>query len=263
MRVSEDGNRLYIADVGDGLHILDVSEIQARVADPTVTEISFLDWPELSIPQVAIPFSVAGHPYLVEIDEFGNEGPVGAARIIDIADETKPKVVSNIRLEVHMPDNRDGAQADDPGSSSALAGYTGHYCNIPKHDDPGIVACGMILSGVRVFDIRDPLHPKEIAYWNHPAEGTTPGSDPSSYAMDAPAFVPERGELWHADGNGGFSVLRFTNGVWPFATETVAVDDPAEDVETGTLPATGSPVWMALVGVALLALVVGIRKVAR
>jgi hypothetical protein len=216
VRVSADGNRLYVADVRDGLHILDVSEVQARVPLPTVTEISALTWPELSIPQAAIPFNVDGHPYLVEIDEFGNAGPVGAARIIDIADETKPKVVSNIRLEVHMPENRSGAQANDPGSSSALGGYTGHYCSIPREDDPGIVACGMILSGLRVFDIRDPLHPKEIAYWNHPAEGLFPGDAATSYAMAAPTFVPERGEIWHADANGGFYVLTMTNGAWPF-----------------------------------------------
>ena len=264
VRVSKDGNRLYVADTGDGLYILDVSEVQARVANPTVTEISSLTWPELSIPQVAIPFTVAGHPYLVEIDEFGNSGPVGAARIIDIADETKPKVVSNIRLEVHMPEARDTDQTNDPGSSSALAGYTGHYCSIPQEDDPGIVACGMILSGLRVFDIRDPLHPREIAYWNHPIEPTIPGDDPSSYAMDAPAFVPERGEIWHADGNGGFSVLRFTNGVWPFESATAPTAEPeSAPQDVGTLPATGGPLWWSLVGAGLLLIVVGIRRVAR
>ena len=42
VRVSKDGNRLYVADVGDGLHVLDVSEVQARVDNPTVTEVSFL-----------------------------------------------------------------------------------------------------------------------------------------------------------------------------------------------------------------------------
>jgi hypothetical protein len=254
VRVSKDGNRLYVADVGDGLHILDVSQIQARAANPEVTEISFLTWPELSIPQVPIPITVAGHPYLIEIDEFGNAGPVGAARVIDIADETKPKVVANIRLEVHQPEHRDGPQASDPGSDSALAGYTGHYCNVPQEDDPGIVACGMILSGLRVFDIRDPLHPKELAYWNHPIEPTIPGDAPSSYAMDAPAFVPERAEIWHADGNGGFSVLKVTNGVWPFAAADAGVPTAAPTPSGDILPATGPRRPLAAAGVVLLTL---------
>ena len=45
----------------------------------------------------------------------------GAGRIIDIADETKPQVVSNLRLEVHQPENfdrsrrRPGRVEPDPG----------------------------------------------------------------------------------------------------------------------------------------------------
>ena len=38
----------------------------------------------------------------------------------------------------------------------------------PTRVDPTIVACSMILSGLRVFDIRDPAHPREIAYFNAP-----------------------------------------------------------------------------------------------
>ena len=254
LRVSEDGNRLYIADVSDGLHILDVSEVQSRVPNPTVREISHLTWPEISIPQVAIPVSIGGHPYVVEIDEFASnfsdldKADVGAARIIDIGDETKPKVISNIRLEVHMPEAQVGEQRDDPGAASSLAGYTGHYCNVPRHDDPGIVACSFILSGLRVFDIRDPYHPKEIAYFNKPVNPTQPGDPPNSYAMSSPTFVPERGEIWYVDGNSGFWALRVTNGVWPFTASSskASASEPAPHVKAGRsgdrpLPATGVP----------------------
>lgn len=222
VRVSKDGNRLYVADAVDGLHILDVSEVQRRVPLPKVREISFLDWPEISIPQVAIPVTIGGHPYLVEIDEFSNSyrdrlaRRVGAARIIDIGDETNPKVISNIRLEVNMPDAQAGEQRDDPGAANGFMGYAGHYCAVPRTDDPGIVACSFILSGLRVFDIRDPGHPKEIAYFNKPVKGQISDDQPTSFAMSAPAFVPERGEIWHVDANSGFWALRVTNGVWPF-----------------------------------------------
>jgi hypothetical protein len=276
VRVSKDGNRLYIADTGDGLHILDVSQIQARTANPVVTELSFLTWPELSIPQVAIPVTIGGHPYLIEIDEFAKgvstdpAAAVGAARIIDIADDTKPAVVSNIRLEVHMPQARLGEQKDDPGPNSSvgpLQPYAGHYCEVPQADDPGIVACGMIVSGLRVFDIRDPLHPKELAYFNKPLEGTAPVDEASSYAMDAPTFVKERAEIWHADGNGGLSVLRFTNGVWPFATASAGTPQAAVTPRTpaipsgqAAMPATGGPTGLAVRGVALLLLALLVRR---
>ncbi|HEX9695078.1 MAG TPA: hypothetical protein VGB64_02040 [Actinomycetota bacterium] len=231
INVSDLGTRLYAADLGrDGLTILDVSQVQARATDPVVTEVSHITWPTVSIPQVPIPVTIAGNPYLIEIDEFSTglgsgstNGIVGAARIIDIADDTNPVVVSDLRLEVHDPANR-AAIADDPGAAWFLGGYTGHYCGVPQREEPGIVACSFILSGVRVFDIRDPLAPKEAAYFNAPIPKPSglefPGGSDSSlvphvaYAMSAPAFAPERGELWYTDGSFGFFNVRLTNGAW-------------------------------------------------
>jgi hypothetical protein len=169
---------------------------------------------------------VNGHRYLIEIDEFAtNGGPlpssdvkarVGAARIIDIADESHPRVISNIRLEVNTPSGR-AATANDPGANSPLQGYAGHYCAVPQRNDPGIVACSFILSGLRVFDVRDPYHPKEIAYFNAPVHPAHGGGAGSNYAMSAPAFDPQRGQIWYSDGNDGFYAVRVTNGAWPFA----------------------------------------------
>ena len=73
-------------------------------------EISRLTWGPTSIPQNAIPFTENGHPYLLEFDEYtaptlgtGSPDDVGAARIIDIGDETQPRVVANLRLQVNQP----------------------------------------------------------------------------------------------------------------------------------------------------------------
>jgi hypothetical protein len=219
LSISDDGNRAYVAGTGSGLIILDISEIQARVPNPEVREVARLTWESMSIPQNAIPVTIDGDPYEVEIDEFGSQSEVGAARIIDIADETKPRVVSNLRLAVHQPENFDG-QAGDPGAGIPLQGYAGHYCNVPQRVDPGIVACSMILSGLRVFDIRDPQNPREIAYYNAPiGERLIPGFEASNWAMSSPSFVPERGEIWYSDGFQGFFAVRLTNGVWPFAND--------------------------------------------
>jgi hypothetical protein len=35
--------------------------------------------------------------------------------------------------------------------------------------------------------------------------------------MSAPAFDPQRGQIWYSDGNDGFFAVRVTNGAWPFA----------------------------------------------
>jgi hypothetical protein len=212
LSISDDGNRAYVAGVDSGLIILDTSEVQARVPNPTVSEVSRLTWGSMSIPQNAIPITIDGHPYVVEIDEFGSGSAVGAGRIIDIGDETNPQVISNLRLEVHQPENF-AAQADDPGTLSPLQGYAAHYCNVPQRTNPGIVACSMILSGLRVFDIRDPHNPREIAYFNAPIPPRNV-YDASNYAMSSPSFVPERNEIWYSDGFSGFYAVRLTNDVW-------------------------------------------------
>jgi hypothetical protein len=126
--------------------------------------------------------------------------------------------VSNLRLEVNQPENR-AEVADDPGARSPAQGYASHYCGVPQEIDPGIVACSFIASGLRVFDIRNPYHPREIAYFVAPP-GTAGGSglevDKSNYAMSRPSFVPERGEIWYSDGNSGFYAVRVAHGLWPF-----------------------------------------------
>jgi hypothetical protein len=269
--ISDDGNRLYGARIAsnadDGVTVFDVSEVQAHKSNPQVRVIGQVTWPNVSIPQTAIPVSIDRHPYLVEVDEFaGRPVPstdptanVGAGRIIDIADETHPKVVSELRLEVNQPQNRAGLTGD-PGMSNPVAGYAGHYCAVPQRAEPGVVACSFILSGLRVFDIRDALRPRELAYFNAPPTQGMSNFGASDFAMSAPTFVPGRAEVWYADANSGFYALRFTNGVWPFASS----DAPASRVlaqrttqaapaptGAGRLPVTGADPRWALAGLTL------------
>jgi hypothetical protein len=225
LNVSDDGNRLYFADLGtpSGVTILDVSQVQQRTPNPQVKIVSRLTWDTVSIPQVPIPVRINGHAFLVEVDEFSRglagsdpKSPVGAARVIDIADDTNPRVVSNIRLEVNTPQARASDQANDPGATNGLQGYAAHYCAVPNRNEPGVVACSFILSGLRLFDIRDPYHPREIAYFNAPVQPSRTGGLGSNYAMSGATFVPQRGEIWYSDGNSGFYAVRVTNGIWPF-----------------------------------------------
>jgi hypothetical protein len=224
MSLSDDGNRAYVADPKGNMLILDTSQIQARKPNPTAREVSRITWDRASIPQNAIPFTESGHPYILEFDEYnqstlnpnGDRDNVGAARIIDIADETKPVVIANIRLAIDNPAEHKAAyDAKDPGTSSPAQGYAAHYCNIPTRVDPKVVACSFIASGLRVFDISDLLHPKEIAYYVAPSKDDTQnGYDGSNYAMSMPAFAPGR-QIWYTDGSSGFYVLRVDKSVWP------------------------------------------------
>jgi hypothetical protein len=225
MSISADGNRGYLASFERGLQIVDTSEIQARKPFPAVREVAVLDWPTRSVPQNAMPVFFGGKPHVLEIDEFsshadgsyateGNGVRVGAARLIDISDERAPKVISDMRLEVHQPEHRQEI-AGDPGATSFVQGYAGHYCNVPTQDDPKIVACSFILSGLRVFDISDRFHPKEVAYFVAPPAASPVRGERTNYAMSRPTFDVKRGVIWYSDGNSGLYGVRLTNGAWP------------------------------------------------
>ena len=245
MSLSDDGNRAYIADPTAGqMTILDTSQIQARKPNPQVREISRLTWNSASIPQNAIPFTEDGRPYVLEFDEYtqatlnpqGSRDIVGAARIIDISDETHPFVVANLRLQVNQPADH-AAAGGDPGTLSSAQGYAAHYCNIPTRVDPKIVACSFIASGLRVFNISDLLHPREIGYFVSPTTpNTETGYSQSDYAMSQPSFDVARHDLWYTDGGSGFYVVHVTDAMWPQTRASSA--QPGCPAATGALART-------------------------
>jgi hypothetical protein len=70
------------------------------------------------------------------------------------------------------------------------------------------------MSGLRVFDIRNPAKPREIAYFNKPllpGKGWQP-NQAGSFAMSAPAYDEATHDIWYSDGNTGFYVVRLTPG---------------------------------------------------
>lgn len=308
MTVSDDGRRLYLTpfrtldddlgpidgvdgDFDGGLTILDVSSIQDRDLLPQPQVVSTLQWPDVSIPQIALPVTYGGVDHLVEVDEFtdgfdpvklaaGDVGHPGAARIIDISDEAAPRVISNIRLAVHDPDVRatDGV-LEDPGARTVYKGYAAHYCQVDQRADPRLLACSMIQSGLRVFDIRDPRHPREIAYVNVPGAALTPPVNPegTAFAMSQPAFALERNEIWFSDTSSGFHVVRLASEVFPFesvespptdatpafdaASEPTDPPAPAPEVAARPpLPATGGGTLAAAGAVLVLGLALRRRR---
>jgi hypothetical protein len=169
-----------------------------------------------------------GHRYLLEFDEFafrfnpatfGDDAP-GAARIIDLADPAHPRVVSNIRLAVNMPAAHQQADGDPSPMPSPNFNYSAHYCAIPREVDPEIAACSFINSGLRIFNIQDPLHPREVAYYvSPPKAAAAPGAPAADFAMSQPAFDPARREVWYTDATSGFYVLKLAPSAWPHSTK--------------------------------------------
>ena len=192
------GRSWPFADAPDGLVITDVSDYQFRRPNPQIRIVSTLFYPDQGTAESMIPLKINGHPYVLTIDEAGaasaSDGWPGACtrgfpafgypQIIDVADETNPKIIAKLRLQVDDPANCEALRLetppDVPGTApgtnlpaiSGTTNYSIESCVADNPDDTKMLACGGQNAQLRVFDVSDPIHPKEIAYWKSGAVRT-------------------------------------------------------------------------------------------
>jgi len=256
LSISDDGTRGYFVSIGsvtpagitdpavianNGLVIYDLTDFQKRRANPQPKVVGEVYWKDGSVAQHTINVRIRGKPYVIFVDEGGSGGvssaaqqaaacaagltPFPMARIIDISNEKQPKVITKIMHEVHDPANCSKVLPDLVGLS--IFTYGTHYCSVDNRHNATTLACGMFNSGIRVFDIRDPERPKEIAYYN-PAGTTTasPGSNHNlgnNWVAGGPDWCSaqvhldaRKGTLWTTCQDNGVLTLKFRRGVWPF-----------------------------------------------
>ena len=263
-----DGTRMYVGQAGlfggnlgivgpDGLVIEDVSDYQFRRPNPQIRIISTLFWDDQGAAEPMYPFRSKGRQYVVSSDETGGNLGVGGApaacargasphgypNIIDVTDDTNPKIVAKLRLEVSDPANCAVMLNDPPEVGGGIPAYNEERCVTDRPNNPTMLACAFQFAGLRVFDIRDLSHPKEIAYWKPGGvrKQFLPGSllwNPTAdRTMDRvagyPRFftrVPGKGnangvgngngngngngtqlEIWIVGADNGFQILRFTD----------------------------------------------------
>lgn len=228
--------------------ILDRSDIEFRLPNPQIRVVSKLFWDDQGQAEQMLPFFSHGRSYIISTDESGGQAgtpprgktglqfacerhasPYGCSNIIDITDETNARIVSKIMLEVHDPKNCASFLNEPPEVGGGLLDYSTERCALDRSTNPTMAACGSRGTGTRVYDIRDPLHPAEIAYWKGPAprKAFLPGS--GSWSEDGGTTVETQAglarfvkvpaadgkghelNLWIVGDAGGFQVLRFTD----------------------------------------------------
>jgi hypothetical protein len=247
--VSDDGNTAYVSLIGikdktpHGLAILDIREVQARSPQAKIKLISSLLWSDTIVGQFVFPLTIGGRKYLYYTDLEGafratadySQNRVEACRsgnpawgyvhLIDVEDPKKPERVSGLRLEVHDPKNCI-AVAHDP---VVTHGYGSTKCDVDNYQDAKLIVCGFFEGGLRVFDIRDVKHPREIAYykpaavWAQPrlaaflptfldsGPQTGPAKVHTADVVAFPFFAKGGKEIWFTSLDGGFQVVRFSD----------------------------------------------------
>jgi hypothetical protein len=196
------------------------------------------------------PFSVKGRRYIASTDESGGQSgvgglpaacargasPYGYPNIIDITDERNPKIVAKLMLEVNDPANCELFLNEPPEVGAGLLNYSVERCVADRPNNARMLACSFFHAGLRVFDVRDVFHPKEIAYYKPPAPRTAflPGSGSWAPGVDlttdklagyarwrnvAPANENAKEmhgrqlELWVVSDGNGFQIVRFTKPI--------------------------------------------------
>ncbi|HEV7688017.1 MAG TPA: hypothetical protein VGQ80_15690, partial [Acidimicrobiia bacterium] len=237
--ISEDGRRGYLAGMRPGpseMFIVDTTDVGPGLANAGRV-IGRLPLPDTTANQSTYRLDYDGHPYVISFGELPafphapcsvpRHQNFDAARMVDIEDEAHPRIVARFLNEVDDPANCDkvigdvettsrGADRGDatwPVVAPALFQYDDHYCTPDRLHDPTILACAQIMSGLRVYDIRDPLHPKEIAYYNPGTIG--PAVETVDWALARPVIRRDLGQIWFVTTFGGFRAVEFEAGLWP------------------------------------------------
>lgn len=217
----------------NGLVILDISDVRSRRSNPRMQLVASLFWDDAHLSSISLPAMIKGRPHVIFSDAMGAIGlktppPAnvcdsgrpghGFTRIIDISNERKPKTVSRLIIEVADPRNCSKVMHDPtiPG------GYGSFGCSVDNQEDAKLLACGQHEAGLRVFDIRDPADPREVAYYKPRARRTEERSGSiwrtgavndltADTVIIVPIFRNNSQEIWFTSSDNGFQIVRFTD----------------------------------------------------
>ena len=192
-----------------GLRILDTTDVQRRRANPQVRIVGELTGGR----QHTETFTrIKGRSYIIGGEEAVCPG--GNGRIVDITDEAHPVAVAELPLEVNRMPNCGTAKVDrDESETRFILGYMTHYISVDNRNDASLAFISWYNSGLRVFDIHDPHHPREVAYYNPPVGQRASASHDTT--MTYSRYDAATGRIWFGSLFGGFYVVELAPTLRP------------------------------------------------
>jgi hypothetical protein len=217
----------------NGLLVLDSSDVANRVPNPQLRYVSFLSWCDPSENPAAGHFndtdfadgsSASSHAVEYVIHENGKEYIISTdessaglnggfnqicrqrtfGRLIDISDDAKPLVVSTFKPDVNKPANCEAIMRD------RINGGMLHYIGFDDRYKMRLVFYAAANQGIRVVDFRDPVNPKEIAYYKAPNVATTDAGE-NDFTRPDPRVDNDSCLIYTGWNQGGLRVLELTN----------------------------------------------------
>ena len=208
-----EGTRAYLPYGDGGAIILDISELSrprmvSQLAFRGITATqgihTFLPLPRR---RIALVNDEA-------IRENGDEN-LNMAGVVDIRNESQPRLISLFPLpeppaETGLNNFYEKGGRFGPHNQH----HPNHQACLEERDDMAYLT--YFNAGLRIYDIRDPRAPKEIAYFIPPDPKTRIGTKPSQLvAQTEDVLVDRRGCVYISDKNQGIYILKL-NKVWPY-----------------------------------------------
>jgi hypothetical protein len=202
-----DGGAI-ILDVSDLAQPLMISQLAFRGITATQGIHTFLPLPRR---QIALVNDEA-------IRENGDEA-LNLAGIVDISDETRPRMISLFPLPEPPPEC---GFKNFYQKGGRFGPHNHHHANhqqcLENRDD--VVYLTYFNAGLRVYDIRDARQPKEIAYFVPADPKTRIGLKPTQLvAQSEDVIVDRRGWIYLSDKNHGIHILKLKQ-VWPYTPDS-------------------------------------------
>src|SRR4051812_272483 len=166
MTVTNDGKRMYIADLTNGVFVTDTSEIAANKSDPKIKQLTnpeetaTWDGPgahsAIKIPGRNGHVMVTDEVYGMIPGLLSNHGcPWGWVRFLDVSNEVKPTVESEYRLPVNEPDFCNQITPD----RNSLGSLASHNPTLTQH----LALLSWHGAGMQALTTTDTAHPGPAA----------------------------------------------------------------------------------------------------
>lgn len=201
-------DRAYLSYGSAGMIILDISNIEKP---ELVSRFSFGDLGSVIGCHSAIP--LPGRKLVIVNSEAIIEGPDKAdsfvyAFIVDISDETKPKVITSLPRPVPSKSLPYHSYHHKPGRFGPHNQHQYQFQNILMNDENTLYMT-WFNAGVRMFDIKDKYAPEEIAHFVLEDPKERIGTKPSILTTQSEdILVDSRGYIYVTDKNHGLAVLK-------------------------------------------------------
>lgn len=207
------GDRAYLPYSAGGFVILDISDI---TQPKLVSDLPFSP-PFQAFIAVHTAVPLTGRPLVLvnseAINEQGDE-PLGYAGIVDIRDETRPRLIT--LFPQPQPPEGMGVRNfyDRPGRFGPHNQHQPQYQDVLFQDE-NIVFLTYFNAGLRAYDISDERTPREIGYFIPPDPVERRGPLPATglVTQSEDVLVDARGNVFVSDKNHGIYVLRLENGL--------------------------------------------------